>query len=347
MVQVWVSGVDVVGTVAWYNVEIRTGAPTVEEEPSLPNSGSSSVPSTAGGPQGPHAMARCTKRFSDFVRLRNALGVAWSLPSRLSTYYRSASSVVETRRQALEAFSRYLLNDDQFRLDERVLGFFNVGRALILEDAMLAGAKTPKRVLAGTQLVDSPRKWMETYKLCNTTLQDARNQLFAQSDPVALRSALRTVSANLLPLSSFIEASSELSEFDRNSRKALMENLERELHEVESLAREVSGKVNLGGGEGLLNTAGRSRRTLGGPVETAETRNLNTASLLQTQQERIKAQDQHLDQLREVVRRQRQMGEAINEELAIQNELLAGLDDAVDASERKLATAREKVKRLV
>lgn len=79
--------------------------------------------------------------------------------------------------------------------------------------------------------------------------------------------------------------------------------------------------------------------------ETDFTRPLGNASLLQSQTDEMDQQDQQLLNLASILRRQRQMGEAINQELVEQTELLGQLDTEVEATQGKMDQAERKMDR--
>lgn len=321
MIEIWIPKIDQIGQITMYNVEIRNAS----------------------------SVAKCTKRFSDFLELRDALKLDWDLPSRLSSYYKSKQNVTDERKTALEELVRYILNNDSLKLDDRVLQFFSLPKSFILEDDMVNNDKA-KLELKSKTTVDSPQKWMVTYKLSNSTLQDVRNKLFGNYDIVDIKSKLRTVESNLEPLLNFISVSNELSEYDRKSRKDLLINLKREFIDIQKLASELMIAPNPPSTSlqsQTLNNSNRAGRMLGKPKETELTRKFDNKGLLQVQKDTIKSQDEDLDQLREIIYRQKQMGMAINEELSIHNELLNELNDSVDSSEQKLSTARHKINKIV
>lgn len=74
-----------------------------------------------------------------------------------------------------------------------------------------------------------------------------------------------------------------------------------------------------------------SRRVLGAPLpETERTRELDNDGVLQLQKQIMAEQDQDVKDLTVVVRRMREMGVQINEEVVYQNALLNDLDEGVD-----------------
>ncbi|KZF23507.1 putative SNARE complex subunit [Xylona heveae TC161] len=98
-----------------------------------------------------------------------------------------------------------------------------------------------------------------------------------------------------------------------------------------------------GGGGGV---SGVSRRVLGGPRETERTRELDNVGVLQLQQQMMREQDEDVEQLGSVVRRLREMGGAINEELVLQNELLQQTDEDVTRLQGKIDIAKKRVNKI-
>ncbi|KAL0951105.1 hypothetical protein HGRIS_007842 [Hohenbuehelia grisea] len=104
--------------------------------------------------------------------------------------------------------------------------------------------------------------------------------------------------------------------------------------------------------EALLGpgTGSRFSRVFGAPAkepqETEETRPLDDQGLLQLQQTQIQDQDTQLSQLTTILQRQRQLGVAIGEEIAIQNEMLDDLTNEVDRVGGKLSSAGKQMNRL-
>lgn len=87
------------------------------------------------------------------------------------------------------------------------------------------------------------------------------------------------------------------------------------------------------------------RRVLGGPPakETERTRELDNEGVLKLQQQVMKEQDMDVEELNKVVRRMKEMGIAINEELVEQGQLLDILDQDVDRVSGKVEIAKKRV----
>lgn len=82
------------------------------------------------------------------------------------------------------------------------------------------------------------------------------------------------------------------------------------------------------------------------PKETNETRPLDDHGLFQLQQAKMDQQDVQLSQLTAILQRQKQLGTAINSELAQHIELLDGLHNDVEQVGGKLTAAKKQLNRL-
>ena len=82
------------------------------------------------------------------------------------------------------------------------------------------------------------------------------------------------------------------------------------------------------------------------PKETEETRPLDDHGLFQLQQTKMDQQDAQLGQLTAILQRQKQLGNAINNELAQHIELLDGLSNDMDRVGGKLTAAKKQLNRL-
>lgn len=82
------------------------------------------------------------------------------------------------------------------------------------------------------------------------------------------------------------------------------------------------------------------------PQETAETRALDDRGLVQLQQTKMGEQDEQLDVLSGLLRKQQRMGEDIADEIAVQNEMLDQLDGDVTRFGTKMARAKRDMNRL-
>lgn len=104
----------------------------------------------------------------------------------------------------------------------------------------------------------------------------------------------------------------------------------------------------------LLSGAGESSsrarmggRVLGAPLpETERTRELDNAGVVQLQRQQMQEQDQDVEELAKIIRRQKEMGLAIKGEVEVQNEMLDQMDRDVDRVEAKMKVANSKARKL-
>jgi regulator of vacuolar morphogenesis len=88
-------------------------------------------------------------------------------------------------------------------------------------------------------------------------------------------------------------------------------------------------------------------RVLGAPLpETVKTRELDNEGVLVLQKQEMASQDEAIDQLTAVIRRQKAMGIQIKNEVDEQTEMLTALDQDVDRVNGKLSVARNRLKKL-
>ena len=81
-------------------------------------------------------------------------------------------------------------------------------------------------------------------------------------------------------------------------------------------------------------------------METERTRELDNEGVLQLQKQIIQEQDEDLVDLTTVVKRMRQMGVAINEEIVEQNAMLGLLEEDVERVDGKIRIAKKRVDKI-
>ncbi|GAA6057815.1 hypothetical protein JCM3770_004289 [Rhodotorula araucariae] len=158
-----------------------------------------------------------------------------------------------------------------------------------------------------------------------------------------------------------------MTEGELQRRSGLVQRLQ---GEVEELGRKAGSAPRAGAGragsqavrgdepptavrQALLNGAGGSRapaRVLGAAaaasLETPETRPLDNGGVMQLQQQYMDDQDSKLEALTAALRRQRHLGEMINAELALQEDVLDQLETGTDRVKGKMKDAQKQMKRL-
>ncbi|GAA5998311.1 Vam7p [Rhodotorula paludigena] len=103
--------------------------------------------------------------------------------------------------------------------------------------------------------------------------------------------------------------------------------------------------------QALLSGAKAPARVLGAAaasksLETPETRALDNGGIMQLQQQYMDDQDSKLEALTAALRRQRHLGEMINAELALQEDVLDQLETGTDRVKGKMKEANKQMKRL-
>ena len=120
--------------------------------------------------------------------------------------------------------------------------------------------------------------------------------------------------------------------------------------QVDKTVAEAQEKQALvGGPNSNSNSSSNKAPSSGGRVlgrETDRTRALDNEGVLQLQKQLMQEQDEDVMVLGQAVRRQRELGIAIQEELQVQNEMLGMLDEDVTRVEGKIQVANKRIKKI-
>ncbi|KAL2852342.1 hypothetical protein BJX68DRAFT_254654 [Aspergillus pseudodeflectus] len=229
--------------------------------------------------------------------------------------------------------------------------------------------------------IRDPTLWLDCYRDLKSHLHDARLHLTrrdqettpqkqhessarAKSSLVrvgtlitALDEGLMTSSSN--PRNKGESFSNSLGEGELRRRRDLLINARKEKDGLEDLLNTMAAKSRIDNAvasikdkEALLGPSGasggagrkpaaRSGRVLG--KETDKTRELDNQGVLQLQQDTIREQELSAGELLKIVRRQKELGIRINEELEIQNEMLRMVDEDTTRVEQKMDIAKKRV----
>ncbi|KAJ0358821.1 hypothetical protein COL922a_014594 [Colletotrichum nupharicola] len=115
---------------------------------------------------------------------------------------------------------------------------------------------------------------------------------------------------------------------------------------IDNAVASIKDKEALLGPSGASGGAGRKPAARSGRVlgkETDKTRELDNQGVLQLQQDTIREQELSAGELLKIVRRQKELGIRINEELEIQNEMLRMVDEDTTRVEQKMDIAKKRV----
>ena len=168
--------------------------------------------------------------------------------------------------------------------------------------------------------------------------------------------------------SSSIRGGASLGEGELRRRKDLLSSAKREREGLENLSSAMAAKSAVdatvaSGGDtsplfsGTTNSTNPTstssihsgRPAPGGRVlgkETAKTRALDNQGVLQLQKQMMAEQDEDVDVLAAAVRRQKELGIQIQEELEVQKDLLVLLDEDVSRVQGKMDVARKRVQKI-
>ncbi|PHH55464.1 hypothetical protein CFIMG_007288RA00001 [Ceratocystis fimbriata CBS 114723] len=323
------------------------------------------------------------KRYSDFAALQTALATAVGTPppSPLpgKSWIKSTVSspeLTETRRAALETYLRAIAEspDRRWRETSAWRSFLNLPSTSAPSSSVSAGGLIKNVAGVGAQ---DPSTWLDMHREMKMLLQEARNCLSRRDAAVDANNTAATVEAGtgakralskanglLHTLSeglSVIQERGRLGDGELRRRRDLLmsakvereglEKLSNTISSTPSLARtgaaSSSDKMALFGPTSSLAITPRSGRVIGAPVaETDQTRELDNTGVLQLQQQMMQSQDQSLDQLAAIVRRQKDMGLAIKDEVERHVEMLDRVNEDVDRVSGKVRVARNRIKKL-
>ena len=219
--------------------------------------------------------------------------------------------------------------------------------------------------------VTDPVVWLDCHRDLKSLLHDARVQVTlrdqagstqAQHEASAqAKKALVKAGTMIAALSEGLKRSGDewgsekLGEGEVRRRRDLVASARKEKDGLEGLLSVMVQKSQVDAAVGdngaLLSTTANGNgsavgkgRVLG--KETARTRELDNTGVLALQKQMMMEQDEDVSVLAAAVRRQRELGEQINEELVRQNELLGMLDEDVTRVAGKVDVARKRVNKI-
>lgn len=278
----------------------------------------------------PLRVLRSERRFSEFVALARTLPAAPALPPKTSLFgNKNDAAVVAARRVALAQWLNQVLADPACHTPQ-LRQFLNVPAQVEL--ASRPGVPPPAAAAlalsAPAPAAVSPDEWLVRFRDLKELVGAARGALLVEQRRLVLvaRSQARALDEALQAHASAVPAS------EHTRRQQLLGGVLRELAGLDS----------------PTTTPQPAGRSWGGPpAETATTLPLSNQQLLVSHKDTMAAQDAEVEQLRQVVQRQKGIAEAIHQEVRQQDELLDELELGLEASERKLRYARNKVGKMV
>jgi len=323
------------------------------------------------------------RRYSEFVDLHTELtkSIGAPPPSALPPKHAFAmlrspknEALLEERRAGLEAYLRAIVSAK----DSKWLDTFAMRDFLGVPVGKQAGPGEPSSTIDGSGQFTSST-WLDEHMDLQGRVRDVRadvNRLDAFSERgdvgaahgtnVQAKKKLAGVLSRVGALGEGLDALAlrGMSEGELQRRTDMVARLQddcEKLAKMLTVARHTSrglGSAAERSGDSdraaLLGGAGAASskpiaRVFGVPQpprETEQTRPLDNQGLLQLQQASMEQQDTQLAQLTAILQRQKQLGVAINNELAQHMELLDGLSDDMDRAGGKLTAAKKQLNRL-
>ena len=296
----------------------------------------------------------------------------------------SSPELTESRRQGLESYLQTInsIEDSRWRNTSAWRAFLNLPSSFAAQTSSKAGQL--HSVLtgpgAGGAPITDPTVWLDSHRDLKAQLHDARLNLTNRdqaSTPQKQHEASAAAKSSLVKAGTLISAleagltniqksntpqSQKLGAGETRRRKDLLSAAKKDKDALENLLNAMSQKskidsavANIAEHTDLLQTSStanhnsrapsaRTGRVLG--KETKETQGLDNQGLLQLQQQKMKDQDLDVDEIRQIVQRQRVLAEQINGELEVQNEMLKMVDEDVDRVQGKIDIAKKRIAKI-
>lgn len=305
------------------------------------------------------------KRFSDFYTLVNSLCSSLKInfedfpyelpPKKLGSrwFSRGANSpLVQERTLALTSFLNNIIQDRELQNEPLVHDFLKLPLNFKFTEAVtkpksnsdgLSELILPSDLKLAINWQEYPRKFK--YHLGELSSEADRADNISKKLEIRAK-VTKVIKPNLLKLEEAIGANS-VDELEVKRRNIILSDISSQL---DSLLK----KLDINNSTSANSTKDRNglfgnRRVFGGSteqaIETNETLPLNNQELLQQQIQVQKNQDHEIEELRKIIRRQRQIGETIIDEVGQQNDLLDELSNEVDKTSDKLRTAKVKARK--
>ncbi|KAI5465434.1 Phox homologous domain-containing protein [Mariannaea sp. PMI_226] len=321
------------------------------------------------------------KRYSDFAALNKILveqvGAAPPEPLPGKHWLKSTVNSLELtkdRQASLEKYLRAIAEspDRRWRDTSAWRTFLNLPSSSTANSAISAGGRV-KSVAAGAA---DPGTWLDLHRDLKQQLHEARQYLSRRDAAVDAGNSTSAAEAGAAAKKVLVKAgtliatladglrrmqeASRLGEGELRRRRDLISQARIEREGLDKLSNSMPNSTAASGRGGasqgqasssdkvaLLRGARPAGRVLGAPLpETDKTRELDNSGVLLLQKQEMQAQDEQLDQLAAIIRRQKEMGLQINEEVERQTEMLDKLDEDETRLQAKVRVANNRLKRL-
>ncbi|SCU86579.1 LAMI_0D02718g1_1 [Lachancea mirantina] len=288
------------------------------------------------------------RRFSEFWKLKKDLehDVNSELPYELSSqrytiWGRSVRScdpdVIEERKKELTSFLHDMLNDSfdtRWKRSPYVCQFLQLPSDWYTIPSRRKLTATDQNETLTEEELRNAEKWLEEFRNCKRIMEENRKSSRGSRSLAQLRLRLSNLENGLV----FLRDNKVVGVGEIQRRENLLKVLKSDLNSSFSGTAEDRG---LDSSFLVSQKPGAGRRI--GETDTTMTR--NNQQLLQLHKDTMKDQDEELEKLRGVIKNQKNLSLAMNQELATQNELLDMMSEDVEQTAIKLRMANRSAKR--
>ena len=318
------------------------------------------------------------KRYSDFTTFHNSLTSQAGAPPPASLPQKSwlhstisSPELTERRRAGLETYLRTINTtpDERWRNTAAWRTFLNLPSNIASRSSTASGSHG---AIIGLGFIRDPVVWLDCHRDLKSQLHDVRLQLtrrdqatnpqtqhecsaLAKKGLVKAETMIQNLETALKNTGSASWSGAKLGEGELRRRKDLVASAKREKEGLENLLNVMVAKSEIDKtvadirekkdlvGNGQPISVGKGR-VLG--KETERTRALGNRGVLQLQRQMMQEQDEDVEILTQAVRRSKELGIAINNELRVGEDYLNMLDEDVDRVAGKINVARKRVQKI-
>lgn len=294
-----------------------------------------------------------SRRYTDFSNLTETLcrelGISqkdfpYPLPPK-GGFFRSKSAIIADRKTRLAAFLNSVIRDRELQNTPSVHRFLELPVNFRFTTDHFK--ETTEKVFNGKALINSDdnsidnAQWLSYFRQVRSNVSALPNPSNLESQLESRESVNKYIKPNLVMLATSLQSlakSGTIEKSELSKRTALLQGLEAEIE------KKTLRNSNASLSENTLRRI--FAMSADPPQETKDTIALDNKLLLQQQQLVHQQQDQELEQLRKIIGRQKQIGEAIHREVEEQNEMLDEFSAEVEASSDRLKSARSRARKI-
>ncbi|TGJ86632.1 hypothetical protein E0Z10_g2101 [Xylaria hypoxylon] len=325
------------------------------------------------------------KRYSEFATLHSTLTALVGIPPPSAlpakSWFKStlnSPELTEDRRRRLETYLRAIAEspDRRWRDTPAWRTFLNLpglNSAGNSAASVRAGYGIPNRDAANVAAAQDPGTWLDLHAEMKRDFQEARRCLSRRDTATENSIALEAGSAAKKALVKAgglltclrdglktMETARRLGDGEIRRRKDLLAAARVDREDMDKLSSTISAaarasakgapsaadKAALIGNAAIAAAKGRGR-VLGAPLpETEQTRELDNQGVAQLQRQMMNDQDQDVEALNKIIRRQREMAEAIHREVEEQIEEIGLVNSQADVLAGKVRVAKDRTKKI-